>query len=67
MAVAVDHRVFEAGMYFSGEIFHRHGSSLFYNRFVAEWSNQLRVTLADQIARFFERERDVLAGVPRRT
>jgi hypothetical protein len=27
VAVAVDHRVFQAGVYFSGAIFHRHGSS----------------------------------------
>jgi len=28
VAVAVDHGVFEAGVYFSGAIFHRHGSSV---------------------------------------
>src|SRR4030095_6975435 len=27
VAVAVDHWMFEAGVYFSGAIFHRHGSS----------------------------------------
>jgi hypothetical protein len=27
VAVAVDHRMFEAGVYFSGAIFHRHESS----------------------------------------
>src|SRR5215470_9557110 len=53
VAVAVDHGVLEAGLYFSGAIFHRHGSSLFYNRFVAEWSNQLRVTLAGQVLRSY--------------
>jgi hypothetical protein len=29
VAVAVDHGVFQAGAYFSGAIFHRHGSSRF--------------------------------------
>ena len=29
VAVAIDHQMFEAGVYFSGAIFHRHGSSLF--------------------------------------